>query len=107
MTSISRTSLALFFPKDLCSSPFISAGAGPSSASEFIASDGSTTFSFGPCLVTSIASCSFHDDPLLYPVTDDGSDSEGVVLPSIDNGDFSVIPEIVSLLRNISLTLTS
>ena len=32
MTSIPRTSLAPFFPKDLWSSLFISAGAGPSSA---------------------------------------------------------------------------
>ena len=70
-------------------------------------SAGSTTFSLGPCLVTSITSCSLYDDPLLFPVTDDGSDSEGVVFPSIDNCDFSVIPEIVSLLKNISLTLTS
>ena len=29
------------------------------------------------------------------------------MFPSIDNDDFSVVPEIVSLLRNISLTLTS
>ena len=36
MTSISRTSVAPFFPKDLWSSPFISAGAGPSSASDFL-----------------------------------------------------------------------
>ena len=36
MTSVSRTSLAPFFAKDLCSSPFISAGAGPSSASDFL-----------------------------------------------------------------------
>ena len=36
MTSISRTSVAAFFPKDLCSSPFISAGAGPSYASDFL-----------------------------------------------------------------------
>ena len=36
MTSVSRTSLAPFFTKDLCSSPFISAGAGPSSASDFL-----------------------------------------------------------------------
>ena len=42
------------------------------------ASAGSTTFSFGPCLATSITSCSLYDDPLLFPVTDDGSDSEGV-----------------------------
>ena len=32
MTSISRTSLAPFFPKELCSSPFISAGASPCSS---------------------------------------------------------------------------
>ena len=56
------------------------------------ASAGSTTFSFGPCLVSSITPCSLYDDPLLYPVTDDGSDSEGAVFPSIGNGDFSVIP---------------
>ena len=36
MTSISRTSLAPFFSKDLGSSPFISAGAGPSSASDVL-----------------------------------------------------------------------
>ena len=36
MTSISRTSLAPFFPKSLWSSPFISAGAGPSYASDFL-----------------------------------------------------------------------
>ena len=71
MTSISRTSLAPFFPKDLSSSPFISAGAGPSSASDFFASAGSTAFSFGPCLVTSITSCSLYDDPLLFSVTDE------------------------------------
>ena len=29
------------------------------------------------------------------------------MFPSIDNGDSSVVPEIVSLLRNISLILTS
>ena len=65
MTSFSRTSLAPFFPKDLCSSPFISTGAGPSSASDFFVSAGSTTFSFGPCLVTFFTSCSLYDDPLL------------------------------------------
>ena len=32
----SMTSLALFFPKDLWFSPFISAGAGPSSASDVL-----------------------------------------------------------------------
>ena len=92
MTSISRTSLAPFFPKDFLFSPFISAGAGPSFASDFLRRLVPRLFSFGPCLVTSITSCSLYDDPLLFPVTDDGSDSEGVVFPSIDNGDFSVIP---------------
>ena len=43
-------------------------------------------------LLPLITSCSLYDDPFLYPVTDDGSDSEGVVFPSIDNGDFSAIP---------------
>ena len=107
MTSISRTSLAPFFPKGLCSSPFISAGAGPSSTSDVLSRLFPRLFLLVLVLLPLITSCSLYDDPLLFPVTDGGSDSEGVVFPSIDNGDFSVIPEIISLLKNTSLTLTS
>ena len=57
LTSISSTFLAPFFPKDLQSSTFVSAGAGPSASDFFfffffsLASAGSTTFSFDPCLL--------------------------------------------------------
>ena len=83
MTSVSGASLAPDFPRDLRSSPYVSAAA-DSFASGFLHSAGPLV-SFDSCPGTSGASDSASEVPLMLTTSEkDDKDS-----PSLDKGEFS------------------